>query len=67
MHVTLIAEGHVENSIYDAVRSHFTDNELADLTFAVATINAWNRLAISARMEPGKYQPAKAHSSLQPA
>ena len=25
MHVTLIAEGHVEDSIYDAVRSHFTD------------------------------------------
>jgi AhpD family alkylhydroperoxidase len=65
--VTLITEGHVEDSIYEAVRSHFTDKELADLTFAVATINAWNRLAISARMEPGKYQPAKTHSSLQPA
>ena len=65
--VTLIIEGHVEDSIYEAVRSHFNDKELADLTFAVATINAWNRLAISARMEPGKYQQAEAHSSLQPA
>jgi AhpD family alkylhydroperoxidase len=65
--VTLITQGHVEDSIYESVRTHFTDKELADLTFAVATINAWNRLAISARMEPGKYQPAKTHSSLQPA
>lgn len=56
--VTLVAEGHVEDSVYETVRPHFTDKELADLTFAVATINAWNRLAIAARMEPGKYQPA---------
>ena len=65
--VTLITESHVEDSVYESVRSHFTDKELADLTFAIATINAWNRLAISARMEPGKYQPAKTQSSLQPA
>jgi len=34
---------------------------LADLTFAITTINAWNRLAISARMLPGNYQPPKLH------
>jgi alkylhydroperoxidase family enzyme len=65
--VTRITEGHVSDNIYETVRPHFTEKELADLTLAVATINAWNRLAISARMEPGKYQPVKAHSSLQPA
>jgi hypothetical protein len=27
----------------------------------VATINAWNRLAIATRAEPGKYQPSKVH------
>jgi hypothetical protein len=32
---------------------------LADLTFAVATINAWNRLSIAARITPGTYQPAQ--------
>jgi hypothetical protein len=26
------------------------------LTLAVAAINAWNRLAIASRAEPGKYQ-----------
>jgi hypothetical protein len=29
-----------------------------DLTLAVATINAWNRFAISSRTVPGSYQPA---------
>ncbi|MBV8631517.1 MAG: carboxymuconolactone decarboxylase family protein [Silvibacterium sp.] len=57
--VTLITAGHVPDSTYEAVRQHFTEKQLADLTFAVATINAWNRLAISARMEPGRYQPAR--------
>jgi alkylhydroperoxidase family enzyme len=44
------------------VRPHFSEKELADLTLAVATINAWNRLAIASRSVPGAYQPqARAH------
>jgi AhpD family alkylhydroperoxidase len=65
--VTRISEGHVADAIYEAVRPHFTEKELSDLTFAVATINAWNRLAIASRTVPGGYQseqqpeqPAKA-------
>jgi len=55
--VTLITSGHVPDGIYDRVRPLFTEKELADLTLAVATINAWNRLAISSRTEAGRYQP----------
>jgi len=55
--VTLITNGHVDDEVYEQVRPHFSEKELADLTLAVATINAWNRLAISLRAEPGKYQP----------
>lgn len=55
--VTLVAEGHVPDEVYEEVKPHFTEKELADLTLAIATINAWNRLAISSRTEPGKYQP----------
>ena len=57
--VTNISDGHVRDQVYEEVRKHFSEKELADLTLAVAAINAWNRLAISARTEPGKYQPAK--------
>jgi AhpD family alkylhydroperoxidase len=60
--VTSISPSHVADPVYDAVRPHFTEKELADLTLAVAAINAWNRLSISARLVPGAYQPAKAAS-----
>ena len=51
--VTLITNGHVPDAIYAEVRRHFSEKELSDLTLAVATINAWNRLSISARLVPG--------------
>jgi AhpD family alkylhydroperoxidase len=57
--VTLVAQGHVPDDVYDQARAQFTDKELADLTWAVAAINAWNRVAISFRAVPGSYEPAK--------
>jgi AhpD family alkylhydroperoxidase len=59
--VTNIREGHAPDDVYDQAREQFTEKELADLTLAIATINAWNRLAIAARTVPGTYQPAKRH------
>ena len=56
--LTRITEGHASDAAYEKVRAHFAGKELSDLTFAVTTINAWNRLAISARTRPGTYQPA---------
>jgi alkylhydroperoxidase family enzyme len=40
--VTLITDGHVPDEVYAEVKPQFGDKELADLTLAVATINAWN-------------------------
>jgi len=57
--VTKISNGQAEDSIYIEVRKQFNERELADLTLAVATINAWNRLAIASRMEAGTYQAEK--------
>jgi AhpD family alkylhydroperoxidase len=54
--VTRVTEGQVPDEIYEEVRPHFTEKELADLTLAVAAINAWNRLAIALRASPGTYQ-----------
>lgn len=56
--LTLIAEGHVPDDLYEEVRREFSELELVDLTLAVVTINAWNRIAISFRSEPGTYQSA---------
>jgi AhpD family alkylhydroperoxidase len=56
--VTFVATGHVSDAVHDQLRSQFSERELADLTLAVATINAWNRLSIAARLTPGTYKPA---------
>ena len=56
--VTRIDAGHVTDAVYEDVRQHFSEKELADLTLVVAAINAWNRLSISARLVPGGYRPA---------
>jgi AhpD family alkylhydroperoxidase len=55
--LTNVAEGHAPDAAFDAVRSHFSDKELVDLTWAVAAINAWNRVSIAFRSEAGKYKP----------
>ncbi len=62
--VTLITSGHVPDQVYEEAKAQFSEKELADLTLAVAAINAWNRLAIAGRAVPGAYQPAK-HAELQ--
>lgn len=61
--ITLIAEDHVPDEVYERVRPHFTDEELVNLTLAVTTINAWNRLNVAFRTPAGSYhrkQPAVA-------
>jgi len=56
--VTLVSETHVPDDVYERVRRHFNQDEIVNLTLAIATINAWKRLAISFRSVPGTYQPA---------
>ncbi len=58
--VTLVSSGQVPDAVYEAVRPQFSERELADLTLAVAAINAWNRLSIAGRLVPGGYELATA-------
>jgi alkylhydroperoxidase family enzyme len=51
--VTNIQDGHAPDAVYDEVRAHFSDVETVNLTLAITTINAWNRLAISMENHPG--------------
>jgi AhpD family alkylhydroperoxidase len=51
--ITLIADTHAPDDVYESVLKHFTEKELVDLTMAIVTINAWNRLAIAFRAVPG--------------
>lgn len=50
--LTLVSQNHVPDSIWDAVRPHFTDAELIELTLLVTSINSWNRFSIAFRNMP---------------
>jgi AhpD family alkylhydroperoxidase len=47
--LTNIAATHAPDSAYNDARRHFSEKELADLSIAIAMINAWNRLSIGVR------------------
>jgi AhpD family alkylhydroperoxidase len=55
--VTLVAEDHVPDEVYERVHPHFTDEELVKLTLAIAAINSWNRLNVAFRTPAGSYKP----------
>jgi len=54
---TLLPQG-VSQTLFEEVREHFSEVQLANLTLAIATINAWNRFGVSFAPVPGSYQPA---------
>jgi AhpD family alkylhydroperoxidase len=51
--VTLVAETGVPDAVYERARTSFSEQELVDLTVAITTINAHNRLAVAFRRVPG--------------
>jgi AhpD family alkylhydroperoxidase len=50
--VTHVAETHIPDAAYQAAAAEFDDKELADLTYAIGLMNAFNRLGIAFRTVP---------------
>jgi alkylhydroperoxidase family enzyme len=53
----------VPDEVFERARRFFGEKELADLTLAIAAINAWNRLNIAARTVPGTYRAARSRAA----
>ncbi|MFN4090547.1 MAG: carboxymuconolactone decarboxylase family protein [Alphaproteobacteria bacterium] len=47
--LTLVAQTHAPDDVYDDSRAHFSEAELMNLSLLIVAINGWNRLAIGAR------------------
>ena len=58
--VTVLTDGFVPDEVYDRVKKHFDDVELAYLIAAITVINAWNRFGVTTRGVPGHYTPPAA-------
>ncbi len=51
--LTRIDPAGVSDGVYEEAREHFSEEELAQLTFRVAAINGWNRMNVAFRTMPG--------------
>jgi AhpD family alkylhydroperoxidase len=47
--VTLLAQTHVPDDVWDEAARHFTPDELGALVAALTTINAWNTINVTTR------------------
>jgi AhpD family alkylhydroperoxidase len=50
--LTHVTPAGVDDPTYNDAAKEFTESELASLTVAIATINAWNRIAMTYRFTP---------------
>ena len=50
--LTLLSQTHAPDEDYDLVSAQFSPKEMVDLTVAITTINAWNRLSVGFRKTP---------------
>lgn len=54
--MTLIADDHVPDDVWDRAQAVFEEQELGQILFAITVINAWNRLSIAVQLEAGHYE-----------
>ena len=50
--VTNIGHTYAPKEKYETLKSHFSEQQIVDLTLAISIINSWNRIAISFREIP---------------
>lgn len=51
--MTLLSESHVPDDVYQRAVNQFPEEELAQLMSLILTINAWNRIGVATRLQPG--------------
>ncbi|MDI1307722.1 MAG: carboxymuconolactone decarboxylase family protein [bacterium] len=52
--ITLIHNQGLSETSYQNAVLFFDKNQIAQIIMAIVTINAWNRIAVSTQLEPGK-------------
>ena len=63
--LTLIADSGASDEAFDKLKAQFSEDEIVWITTAATLINAWNRIAISSRME--YHSPHRPADHAQPA
>jgi AhpD family alkylhydroperoxidase len=50
--VTDIAETHAPDPVFEALKEHYSEQQIVDLTFIISTMNMWNRMSAAMRRLP---------------
>ena len=58
--VTNLAQTGAPDDAYEALKAHFSEEEMTKLTVAIGAINIWNRLAVGFRSQHPIDKPAQA-------
>ncbi|MBO3752043.1 carboxymuconolactone decarboxylase family protein [Streptosporangiaceae bacterium NEAU-GS5] len=54
---TRLSDGHgVPDEVWEEAARHFNEEELAAVVMAITTINAWNRIGVTAQLTPESYK-----------
>ncbi len=64
--MTVLERGGVPDAIWDEAAARFDEAELGALVVKIAAINAWNRLQVTTKAEPGHYQPGAFERAAEP-
>lgn len=56
--LTKLSDTGISNELYQATKEHFTDVEISELAYGIGLINFWNRMQITALVEPGSQDTA---------
>lgn len=56
--LTKLPDTGISSELYSAIKAHFSDVEISELTYSIGLINFWNRMQILALMEPGSQDTA---------
>ncbi|WP_312765105.1 carboxymuconolactone decarboxylase family protein [Epilithonimonas sp.] len=53
--ITFISQNGLSEETYQKARSVFSEKQIAEIIMAIVTINSWNRIALSTKLEIGEF------------
>jgi AhpD family alkylhydroperoxidase len=53
--ITLISQNGLTEETYQKAKSVFSQKQIAEIIMAIVTINSWNRIALSTKLEIGEF------------
>ena len=52
--LTHISTQHIDDALYERVKKHFSDREMAELSYGITMITTWNMLNVGFRTDPAR-------------